>query len=191
MAGVLNAKHTSWNNIIVPNGTVLYNWSLDSIANACIKFPGDPTCIRENTTPSTIDGFIVSCDINQLCSDRINTYDFFSDHRAISIQVDLESEIVLAEPQMVWNWEYCDWNKFNQKIDNELNLLAFPDNVNISKYQIDDFVSKIEIIFENALKESCPKIKLNNSKLIRLSSRSLALIKRKKSIRKQLFLHTR
>lgn len=190
LAGDLNAKHTSWNNNNNnPNGTVLYNWAHDNITSCCVKYPDEPTCIRDNTNPSTIDGFIVSSDINQICNNQIQTHDFFSDHRAISMQVLLESETIIVEPQLVWNWDQCDWDKFNQIIDRELKNSAIPDNINIDKDQIDSFVSKIESIFENALKESCPKVKLNLSRLIKLSKRSLALIHRKKKIRRKLFRH--
>lgn len=106
LAGDLNAKHTSWqNNINNPNGTVLCNWAHDNITNFRVAFPNESTCVRENTTPSTIDGFIISCNINHLCSDRIQTNDFFSDHRAVWLQLILESEIIADEPATVWCWE--------------------------------------------------------------------------------------
>lgn len=90
------------------------------------------------------------------------------------------------EPPMVWNWESCDWDRFNVIIDRELENLAIPDNKNLSKTEIDTFVSKIENIFSQTLIETCPKIKLNKSRLIKLSMRSLALIKNKNKIRRKL-----
>lgn len=190
LAGDLNAKHTSWhNNINNGNGTVLYNWAHDNLANFHVEFPDEPTCIRDNTTPSTIDGFIISCDIYNSCSEQIQTNDFFSDHRAIWLQLILETEIIAEEPSTVWCWERCNWDEFNTIVDRELNSLAIPINCNINKEQIDEFIDKLSIIFENALKETCPKVKVNRTRLMKLSQRSMALIKKKKNVRRKLFKH--
>lgn len=188
LAADLNAKHTSWNNNRNnPNGNTLRNWADNNINSFQVLFPNEPTCLRANTIPSILDCFIVSTNVLGPNSTTIETRDFLSDHRAIRLELNLQDEIQTIEPQSVWDWSNCNWNGFNSQIERELEILAIPDNHNIGRHQIDDFVNSIELIFENALGTHCPRVKINRSKLIKLSNRSLALIKNKNRIRSKLY----
>lgn len=184
----LNTKHVSWNNHRNnPNGIVLANWATDNMRRYYVDFPNEPTFLRDGRAPSILDCFISSANITGIDHDTIMTKDFLSDHRAIELDLIFEGEIEITEPQTIWNWSKCNWDGFNTQIDCELKNLAIPENRNIDKNQIDELVGKIESIFESTVSTHCPRIKIHHSKLINLSERSLALVKRKNKLRRRLF----
>lgn len=184
----LNAKHLSWRNQRNnPNGNVLRRWADENSVHFQVLFPNEPTCLRAGREPSTLDCFIVSNNLLETDQTTIKTLDFESDHRAIELELIFEQQIQTIEPQTAWNWSRCNWNDFNIQIERELSNLAIPENRNIDKRQIDKYVDKIEHIFQSTLANNCPKIKLNRTKLIKLSDRSTALIKRKNLLRRKLF----
>lgn len=187
-AADLNAKHTNWNNRRNnPSGCVLKDWMEINMQHFNVIFPEEHTCLRRNTTPSTLDCFIISTSLTNDNIPKISTKDFLSDHRAIQLQLELNDKIIYKDPQMARNWAKCNWNTFNVTINAELDKLDIPDNKNLGEADIDFYISEIGKIFSLALDKSCPMVILNRSRLITLSTRSLALVSRKKRIRNKLF----
>lgn len=176
-----------FNNYIMHRSDRVNNWADDNNQHFHVIFPTEPTFMTVGRTPSFLDYYIVSTNTLDLDQLDLNTLDFLSDHRAIRLNLILQDKIQLIERQTIWNWSKCNWNEFNVYVENELCNLNIPVNHNIDKDQIDDYVGKIEDIFDSALNRCCPKVKLNRSKLISLSERSNALIKQKTNLRRRLY----
>ncbi|XP_076238648.1 uncharacterized protein LOC143181875 [Calliopsis andreniformis] len=144
----LNARHMSWgdrsNN---QRGKYLNRWEIANDIKFKLKIISP-----ESPTFKPVQTFLDLClaDSRLIYRNKPNfkakVLPYDSDHSAISLKLDIAT----------------NWDKFTDKLANSYNL-EIPDNRNLSKYEIEDYLIKINSIILNAMNNVIPKFKTENN----------------------------
>lgn len=107
----------------------------------------------------------------------------FSDHAAIFYEIKTE-KLFKADLITINNYKRTNWVKFSNLIDKRMIELNTPIDRNLDANEIDQIAIEIENIFEHAMDNLIPKIKINKNQ-IELSNNSKVLIRKKKNSKSQ------
>jgi len=111
LAGDLNCKHPSWNNVTRnKNGNSLLSYCLNN--NISINYPDQPTHFPYNSFPSVLD-----IALSQRCtiSKPLTLLALSSDHDPIVFKVHLRP--VLRSPTPSYNYKLANWPLYRSSID--------------------------------------------------------------------------
>lgn len=163
----MNARHKNWgdstNN---QRGRYLISW-LQSKAldyRARLYPPSDATFPSAN---SYLDICIsdIRIELNNLINDKLRTLTHTSDHKAIQIEINLDSinfdPILHNKPTLTKNFKKTNWNKFKKHLTK--NSITIPANINLTNNQIDNYIADLEKAITNAIEETVPTYKPTDS----------------------------
>lgn len=187
--GDFNAHNKLWGATNDCNeGKKLANWYLDNFDQIGIKIcpTAEPTCFRSDNG-SYLDFFFVSEKANIKCesNDKLKTLNYCSDHAAVLLEIETE-KTKRAEKRKIFNLTAARWNEFNKYVDKKVEEMKIIKFKNASQHNIDDYIQRLNKIFEEATKKYVPTVEIDKTNLIKLSTQSNALIKQKKSLRRLL-----
>lgn len=204
LAGDLNAKHSNWlNSVQNPRGLFLYNWIQENeidyrcqlYGTANSSFPSHNSfldlCIADSRLTLHSSAFDDDDD------DRINileTISFDSDHCAVKISFsyvnDSIFELIRNEEIPLLNYNKMNWEQFHrsimlkynncQFIENDVDNNIVPNNRNLSKIEIDQYLDVLSQITNDTIQEVVPKIYKKNS-VDSYITPTIELLKREKS----------
>lgn len=150
-------------------------------------FPKSPTCFR-TPTGSYIDFFLTAPSLN-LSNDRITTLPSFSDHFAIKLNIKFHNSSDINNIPITYSYSYANLRKLNAFISTELKKLNLQTNQNIHSDEANKLSSAIENIFEAAIGNFVPQLKIPVGKIL-LSSQTITLKNKYKSATRR-FLRNR
>lgn len=149
LGGDFNARTTDWCTCDNTNGRILRRllplWGATVIAKG-------PSCVRQNGY-STVDFFITN-EPDLILENKIGL-DVNSDHRPVSIQVDINSTKVPDKEVLVWDYNHADWDGFRHDVENSLDwpaLLKMEEDYYIKRWRFnsgDDILQLVGKLFRN------------------------------------------
>lgn len=185
IGGDFNSHSPLWGgSMTCSNGQIICDW-FNSNANKykmALKHTREPTC-SVSSSGSYIEFAIVSDSLQITNCDNENklpSSNIFSDHAVIFPNIGCDT-LKLSEPTKIKIYKETNWNKFNEFIDKKVIDLKMPLNYNMSPQAIDSVCTTIESIFKDAISQFVPEVEIS-SVSIKLSNKSLNLIKEKKRI---------
>ncbi|OXU17002.1 hypothetical protein TSAR_006387 [Trichomalopsis sarcophagae] len=168
MAGDLNARHTSWGDIVSKTtGIMLKKWEETTgiLYRTQIIPPSTPSFPSAN---SYLDLCIIDnrLKIKDLVNNKINTTDYNSDHKPLLFTVDLHESISIHDPSLNHRFIFkkTKWKKFSKKISTNYDL-EIPENKNLTNDEIIIYIKQIESNILDTIKTVVPKYKPKNNVL--------------------------
>lgn len=188
LGGDLNARHPSWGDVSTnANGRFLSDWLNNQplVQLVPTKFP-----TRVSTCESFLDIFLTSASLNiefnDLHPNFLSTLYFESDHNAVELNL-LSCDIVRNPPVEVFNFSKMDTELFNIVLENNLASHILPNDRIVSKFEINNCISKLGPAFDLAILASTPKVTIRKKGQLNLSPNILNFIKQKKHLRKMAY----
>lgn len=150
IGGDFNAKHTSWKDIKNNYNGIQFSEFLENpnfSENLIHIAPTYPTFIRKHMiSGSHIDHFLVNNKVNPILNaqNKANTLDFFSDHAAISITIEIPNfRISRNINHNALNLVNTDWYHLKKHLDTKFHQnLNIPININMTNSEIDTHIIK-------------------------------------------------
>lgn len=189
--GDLNAKHTLWLNDIKDvnaDGKTLADWYLSSTMTHGIKIecPIKPTRTCR-TTKTYLDLFFVTNNIKVVYKTGfahfLKNLDYESDHTAVELVIQTD-RIAQAQLLKVPNFKNVDWNNFNHHLNSKIVPINIPTERNMSKTEIDDTISSLNIAIEKNIDEHIPFTTVNQDMPLIIPQTTLDLIKARNKLRR-------
>ncbi|CAK9799903.1 RNA-directed DNA polymerase from mobile element jockey [Anthophora quadrimaculata] len=169
LAGDLNAKHRSWDNVINNSrGISLNKWILEN------EIPYRISLYKTETPSFPKSGAFIDLCIadnrikfhNTPNHRSLESFPYDSDHRAVKIQISIPTmqtlEIDETVTQNRYNFKQADWIKFkNYLIETDGTML--PNNRNLTIDEIDEYIDKLSDNINNAIDHATPQIPKNSN----------------------------
>lgn len=189
IGGDFNALHEMWNiGNRNPSGIRLSQWLQSNTLDLLLLKTKDPTFHRSNYS-STLDLFLVSFDTDVLFPpgpvDMLEVLDYPSDHRAVKLQVNIDSHLVKTVPKKIPNYSATDWRMFKDTLDTKLLDLKVPNHRNMTCTEIDDSIEKLTSAFQSTIAEIVPVVVLHQRNQFPLPQNIIDLIKHRKRLRRK------
>lgn len=152
IGGDFNARSPNWNDSVYNrNGNLLQ--SLLTQSNFRISPSPFPTCYRAEEG-SFID-FFVHRNVERLVLSSASNLPSFSDHNAVRIAINnVASNAISKDKRKIFNFTRI--KPLNSFIGERLDELALPYNRNVCNDEIDEYASKVELIFKEAIDKFVP-----------------------------------
>lgn len=162
LAGDLNSRHTCWGDSRCNNkGTFLKRWedTASTRYRARIIPPAKPTF---PSSGSYLDLCIVDDRLGttDLLDNSAQVLDYSSDHRAISITLNLRAELEITGPTKLYRYMYKKTK--SKKFHNNLARAytnSIPPDENLSNREIDNHFATMEKHIQAEIKQTVPKYK--------------------------------
>lgn len=189
IGGDLNALHEMWNNNNRnPSGTRLYQWLQSNSLDLRLLKSKEPTYYRGNYS-SFLDLFLVSFDTNVHfppgSTDELEVLDYPSDHRAVKLQIYINSHITNTVPKTIPNYKATDWRMFSDTLDTKLRELRVPNHRNMTSMEIDDSILNLTSAYQSTIAEVVPTTVLHRRNQIPLPQNVVDLINHRKKLRRR------
>lgn len=169
LAGDLNAKHHTWDNVINNSrGVSLHKWIQENEIPYRIS-------LHRTTVPSfpKSGAFIDLCladerikFLNTPSHRTLDSFEYDSDHRAVKIQISIPTmhtlEIEETTTHDKYNFNKTNWTKFRNFLT-ETDDTCIPNNRNLTINEIDDFIDKLSDNINKAIEHSTPRIPNNQN----------------------------
>lgn len=183
IGGDFNSHHSEWNSDRqCSNGRAIDDWyqtNKDSY-NISIYASKNPTCMR-TALGSHIDfGFISNqIEITNAPNNKNLPSTLYSDHAAIVMKIKIAPATKLYTS--IKNYKNTKWTQLNRYVESKINEINIHKFSNMSCDDIDALTSKINEIYTSAIDKYVPNVKICSDSM-KLSNRSLKLIKEKKTL---------
>lgn len=190
IGGDLNAHHNLWHDKRnCRHGTLLADWLQQSIITFNIKLEcaNEPTCYSR-TSQSHIDLFLVSetlnVDYSPALGDSLEIADFPSDHRAVVLPILVSSRPIRGKLRTFINYAKADWKALRRQVDQSVEFLV-PKNRIMNQNEIDEAVSNITSLVNDAVAVNIPSAECRQNSLIKLPQDVIDLIEHKNRLRRR------
>lgn len=187
VGGDFNCHHPKWgSNHTSRNGKLLFDWFTmnQDVYNFNIASSKLPTRIAGNSS-AWLDFYLVSNDIFAVVPgfSSLDSVDFSSDHRAVLFSFLTNDNLLQVASNKVFNYRFANWNRLNRYIENSTSNMDL--NISVNNKEA---LENIAISFTNTIQQGMelfiPKVKINNTQLIKLPFSLIKLISIRRKARR-------